>query len=349
MRILLDTTYAGRAPHSGTAVYLERLAQALSELDGVEVVEVYNRRRRPPGGGGIASVRNALADRWWVEVELPRLARAAAADVIHHPLPAHAHTTKAPQVITVHDLAFERLPDRFDRSYRAFAHSQHRGAARRAAAVVCVSETTARDIRELWGLNRDRIVVARHGPGQELPAPAQRSEQTEKRGHFLYVGDDEPRKNLATLLEAYARYRQTGPSPLDLVLAGSSSAKPDLPGISREHHPGPERLARLYAGAVALVHPALYEGFGMTPLEAMRLGTPVIAAAAPGVSEVCGDAARYVDPRDPAALAAAMTELAGSDTMRAQLAHRGRRRVAAYSWAASARRHLDAYSLARSR
>jgi glycosyltransferase involved in cell wall biosynthesis len=351
VRVVLDTTYARRAPYSGTAVYLQGLARALSELGGVEVAEVYNRRRRPPGGGGLASVGNALADRWWVEIELPRLAAATGADVIHHPLPAHSRAAATPQVITVHDLAFERLPDRFDRAYRAYARSQHRAAARQAAAVICVSETTAADLRELWGISAERIVIAPHGPGQELPAPARRTRPADhgERPHFLYVGDDEPRKNLATLLEGYAGYRESERQPLDLVLAGTASGGAPAPGIRREHRPGPERLARLYADAVALVHPALYEGFGMTPLEAMRIGTPVIAAAAPGVSEVCGDAARYVDPRDPRALAAAMAELAASETLRARLAERGRRRAAAYSWAASARRHLDAYSLARSR
>ena len=348
MRVILDTTYARRAPFSGTAIYLERLGGALAQLPGVEVVEVYNRRRRRPAGGGPRSVRNALADRWWAEVELPRLARAAGADVIHHPLPAHAHTTPTAQVVTVHDLAFERLPDQFDRAYRTYARSQHRAAARRSGAVVCVSQTTARDVIELWGVRAGRIVVAPHGPGQELPPPEGAQSGGESR-YVLYVGDDEPRKNLAALLEGYARYRRMTDSPLDLILAGSVPSSSWSPGVRCEHHPSPGHLARLYSGAVALVHPALYEGFGMTPLEAMSLGTPVIAAAAPGVCEVCGDAARYFDPHDADALAAVIAELAASPTMQADLADRGRRRAAAYSWAASARRHRDAYSLARTR
>lgn len=347
MRVLIDTTYVRRAPYSGTAVYLERLVGALSELEDIEVIEVSNRRRRPPGGGGLRSVGNALADQWWVEVELPRRARELAADVIHHPLPARAHTTRAPQVVTVHDLAFERLPGCFDPAYRVFAHHQHRAAARRAAAVVCVSETTAQDANDLWGVDQSKLVVALHGPGQELP-PATEGGPDESR-YFLYVGDDEPRKNLAALLDGYAGYRQAAAAPLHLVLAGSGLRGRQRPGVRVEHRPSPQRLAELYSGAVALVHPALYEGFGLAPLEAMRLGTPVIAAAAPGITEICGDAPRYVDPRDFRALAAALAELADSAAMRADLVRRGQRRAAAYSWAASARRHLDAYSLARTR
>lgn len=353
MRVLLDTTFARRAPHSGTAVYLERLGAALGELGDVDVVSVHNPRRRPPGGGGRASVGNALVDQWWTHSELPRLARACAADVIHHPLPAWTRWSPVPQVVTVHDLAFERLPDRFAPGFRRYARLVHRAAARRAAAVICVSATTTADVRERWGVPEGRLVVAPHGPGQLLPAPPRPGPvelpppPLNSASHFLYVGDNEPRKNLVTLLEGYRRYRTGSPEAIELVLAGDAFA--NAPGVRSVHRPTPERLVQLYRQAVALVHPALYEGFGMTPLEAMTLETPVIAADAPGIAEVCGQAARYVDPRDPDSIADALAAVAGSPALRAELAARGRLRAAQFSWTASARRHLEAYSLASSR
>lgn len=351
MRVLIDTTFAHRAPWSGTAVYLTRISAALAAVGGLEVVEVWNGRRRPPAGGGAGSVRNVLADAWWTTVELPRHAHRARAEVIHHPLPAHSPSTRLPQVVTVHDLAFERLPDRFDRAYRTYARLAHRAAARRADAVICVSETTAADVRAAWGVRAERIVVARHGPGQELPSAGSPA-SGQSNGYFLYVGDDEPRKNLGVLLEAYRTYRHsddgTGEAgahrPLDLVLAGSASAAGE--GIRVSHHPGAEVLGGLYAGAAALVHPSAYEGFGLTALEAMRAGVPVLAARSWGVVEVCGDAARYVEPGDTVGLAGAMAELARQPSLRAALGERGRRRAEDFSWAASARAHLDAYSLA---
>ena len=242
-----------------------------------------------------------------------------------------------PQVITVHDLAFERVPDCFDRGFRTYAHIAHRSAARRAQAVICVSETTAHDVRELWGVAPERIVVARHGPGQDLPEVPRRAAE-----HFLYVGDDEPRKNLTTLLQAYRAYRDASADPLDLVLAGRVAA--DALGVRVESEPNAVRLAELYARAAALVQPSLYEGFGMTALEAMRAGVPVIGTRA--VEEVCGDAARYADPLEPSSFARSMTELAGAQASRTELGERGRARAAEFSWAASARAHLDAYSLA---
>jgi glycosyltransferase involved in cell wall biosynthesis len=246
-----------------------------------------------------------------------------------------------PQVVTVVDLAFERLPDHFDPRFRIYAHRSHRAAALASAAVICISETTAADVRELWRVPSERIVVAALGPGQELAGNGV------EREHFLYVGDGEPRKNVGTMLAAYELYRESTESPLSLVLAGSVTAT--LPGIIVAHRPTPERLAELYRGAVALIHPSVYEGFGLTALEAMGSGTPVIAADAPGIKEICAGAVRYAEPRDPAAFAAAMGELAQDHALRRDLAARGRRRAAEFSWDRCARAHVDAYSLATER
>jgi len=338
MRVLLDTTYARRGP-SGTGVYLEQLVRAL-RAEGVEVVEAANRRRPAPARGGIGSVRNLALDAWWTQAELPRLATKARADVLHHPLPALAARAPCPQVVTLHDLAFERLPDHFAPAFRRWASRSHRRAARGAAAVVCVSQTTRLDAMARWGLDRARIVVAPHGPGQQLAVGAVRAE------HFLYIGDDEPRKNLGLLLDAYTSYRhEAGPLALGLVLAGR--ARSDRDGVRCEPRPD---VAELLAGAAALVHPALYEGFGLTALEAMSAGVPVIGARSPGLAETCGDAALYVAPYGgEGPLAHALLSVATQPALRAELARRGRRRAAEFSWQASARAHVAAYELARGR
>lgn len=339
--MLIDTTFALRGP-SGTGVYLERLIVALREM-GVEVVEAHNTARRAPAGGGWRSALNAATDEWWTKVGLPRKVRESNADVLHHPLPAFSLFVQAPQVVTVHDLAFERLPAHFDPAFRRYATLAHRTATRRAAVVIAVSRTTARDVMARWGIPAERIVVAPHGPGQE---PAGHAHGTGAGAHFLYVGDDEPRKNLGMLLRAYGAYRGTTDAPLPLVLAGTARQGAGLPGVRHVERPEPRELHALYRDAAALVHPALHEGFGLTPLEAMNAGTPVIAARSPGVTETCGDAVVYVDPREPAELAAALTRVGADKALRRDLAERGRRRAAEFSWARSARRHVEAYTLA---
>ncbi len=323
MRVLLDTTFAHRGP-SGTAVYIERLADALAAA-GVDVVEAWNRRRRAPGAGRVRSAANLLGDERWTTIDLPRAARAAGADLIHHPLPAHSRRAGPPQVVTVHDLAFVRRPELFDRGYALWAARAHRSAVRRASAVVCVSEATRRDLVELWGLDG---LVAHHGPGQ---APARPPDRGAAR-HFLYVGDDEPRKDLPTLRAAHARL---GPAAPPLRVAGRAGAAVSAAG-----------LAALHGEAIALVHPARTEGFGLTVLEAMAMGTPVIAARCPAVEEVGGAAIRYFAAGDDRGLALVMAQLAGDGGAREALGRAGRERARAFSWQESARRHIAAYTLA---
>lgn len=348
LRVLLDCTFAQRGP-SGTATYLGGLSAALSQA-GVEVVEAVNAQRAPPAGGGLGSAANLLADRWWTEVELPRRARRERVDVLHHPLPDLSLTAPCPQVVTVHDLAFVARPDLFAWGFATYAGRAHRRAVRHAQAVLCVSQATRTEVLRRWGPAPERVLVAYHGVSGPAapPSPPPGGACPPSRPYFLYVGDDEPRKGLAALVDAYARYRAlataSGQVPLDLLLAGSARASGS--GIVDAGAPDSDALARLYAGAGALVHPAVTEGFGLTPLEAMAAGAPVLAVTAAAVVEVCGPAARYVVPGDREALAAGMLELAGDPAERARLSAEGRVRARAFSWASSARVHVAAYTLA---
>lgn len=332
MRVALDTTFAERG-HSGTGVIIRQLTQALRD-EGVDVIELANTARRAPAGGGLGSLRNAAADAHWTQVELPRRAARANADVLHHPLPALARRAPCPQVVNVNDLAYLRLPECFDPKFRIYAARAHRAAVLQADAVVCISETTRRDVLARWGADPARLIVAPLGPGQPLHV------RHEEPTHFLYIGDDEPRKNLPVLLQAFSRYRTAG-GTLDLVLAGRATN--DGPGIRNE--PTPD-LPDLLGTTAALVHPSLHEGFGLTPLEAMAAGVPVIAGRSPGLAETCGSAALLVDPRDPGALADAMTRVAGNDKLRTDLRAFGLARAADFSWRTCAQQVIKAYRLA---
>ena len=305
MRVVVDTTYLARG-HTGTGTYLRELIPALRAL-GVDVVEAANPHRRPPGTG---SLRNALDDARWA-----RSLAGHGADLVHHPLPAH--TPGARNVVTVHDLAFDTHPELFERRFATWARLAHARAATAADAVIAVSQTTANDAMTRWGLARQRVVVAHHGPGQRLDV----GERVEPR-HVLYVGDDEPRKNLALLHAAAERFDRL---PL-------RRARPD------------DDLAALHASALALVHPAVHEGFGLTALEALAAGTPVVAYPSLAVREVCAGAALYATTAD--AVAGHLSRLLDDPEFRAARGAAGRARAARFSWEQCAREHVRAYTLA---
>jgi len=346
LRVLIDTSFADRGP-SGTAVYIERLTEALRARGNVQVIETRQRRRPAPGrsrrrGGVLWSALNALLDVAWTQVSLRRQARQADADVIHHPLPAWIWRAPCAQAITVHDLAFEHLPEGFGRVWRVLARRRHRAAARRAGAVVCVSRSAAADAVGILGADPEAVVVAPHGPGQDLPLAV--AEAAAEPRHFLYVGDDEPRKRVPALIEAHRRYASARADALPLVLAGTASERANgQPLIVGEPRPDGARLRELFAGAAALVHPSLEEGFGLTLAEAMTSGVAVLAVRNPGTHELCGPAALLVDPDG---LAEGMSRLHEERDLRAELAHLGRERARGFSWEESARLHEEAYARA---
>ena len=243
-------------------------------------------------------------------------------------------------VLVVHDAAVLRQPAAYSRAYRAW----HRGigltAARRARAVVTVSEFSRRELVELGGLDPQRLTVigggvdSRFSPGDGDVATREATGSLGlRRPYVLTIATDDPRKNLDALVPCAAALGQRG---IELVWAGDSRPQfartRPLTGLRALGYVPDELLVGLYRGAEAFVLPSRYEGFGLTCLEAMACGTPVIAADRAALPEVCGDAALLVDPDDPDAITRAVLSAYESRPLAARLKAAGIERAQRYSW-----------------
>ena len=295
---------------------------------------------------------------------LPFRLRGDRAVLFHATNYAAPRTGRVPLVVTVHDLALVRFPELGTPALRRIV-GLARPATAAARLVLADSESTARDLRDLFGVSPGKIRVVYPGCDAHLPAPtveAARQRLGQRFGlaapYLLHVGTLEPRKNLPRLLGAYARVRASGGDVPLLVLAGGRGwaaeaierAVAALGLADAVRFTGAverEDLAALYAAAELVVYPSLYEGFGLPVVEAMACGAPVVTSNVSSLPEVAGDAAVLVDPRDEAAIAAAITELLRDDRARAELRRRGLARARKFSWARCAEQTWTVYEEAR--
>jgi glycosyltransferase involved in cell wall biosynthesis len=249
---------------------------------------------------------------------------------------------KRHQLITLHDATVRAMPECFSRTYRLWQDALIAGLQQRVTAIMTVSAFSARELAVRYGIRR-RIAIGREGWSHAL-ARGDAGEVLARHGlqsgrYLLLVGSLKPNKNL----EVVARALSLAPVPWTVVVAGGADARifrdarqPEgrlkLLGYVPE-----EDLGVLYARADWLLFPSFYEGFGLPALEAMANGCPVIAANAGALPEVCGDAALYFDPRNPAALAALLSGPALDAAVRERLRRAAIARLAHYTWTASAR------------
>ncbi len=275
------------------------------------------------------------------------------ADVMHAPSLAVPPAGSAPLVVTVHDLAFLRHPEVFTRRGVEFHRRGLAIAHRDAAAVIAISEFTRHELIGS-GFEPERVHVAPMAIVVPAPEPdaildARIAAVGIEPPYVVSVGTIEPRKGLDTLAAAVAEVRRTH-RDLTLALAGPTGWL-SVPGLDGK---GVRRLGRvdevtldaLYRRAELCALPSRYEGFGLPALEAMSRGCPVVASNTTALPEVVKDAGVLVPPGDVAAWTASLLDLLENGDTRADLATRGLRRAGDFTWAASARAHLDAYAAA---
>jgi glycosyltransferase involved in cell wall biosynthesis len=263
------------------------------------------------------------------------------------------------QVCTIHDIIPIDRPEWFSPRFSAWYRWLLPRLVRRVQHIIAVSEFTRQRLMERFGVEPGKVTVVWNGvDAQFTPQPAEAIEEMRRalgiRGprYLLATGSRDPRKNLTRLLEAWRLLLRRLPEDLELVVTGreesslvfSMAKTVDTPprvrfiGYARQ-----EQLPALYSGALALIYPSLYEGFGLPPLEAMACGTPVVTSAATSLPEVVGGAAVLVDPANTESIAEGVRRVVECADLRNQLREAGLARVREITWdrsAAQARRVL---------
>jgi glycosyltransferase involved in cell wall biosynthesis len=352
--IAINASIIGDRP-TGLGTYAAGLVGALADLGDRLVVYTSARhglrpdiavRRIPsltrPERGMLGHVVRLV----WTQIGLRSLVRRDRPRLLLNLMPEGLLSPIVPQVTMVYDVLPLLFPAEYPRQQHYFRHYVP-AVLRRSRAVLTISESSRRDVvRAYPDLPGDRVhvVLSGYDAGRFRPAGA---DDPQRQPYALFVGNLMPHKNVLRLVDAFAEVAAR--TPARLVLRGSGRpaytravrARIDRAGLRSRVDFRPyvtaDDLAGLYRAARMLVLPSLHEGFGLTALEAMACGTPVIASTTSSLPEVVGDAGLLVDPCDVGGLAGAMLALFGDDQRIAHLRARGPVQAARFSWARTAR------------
>ncbi len=339
MRLGIDLRCMTEGEAGGIAVYARELTSRLSTLlSSGSVVGVVTglsaAAPKVPFAVKQLRVPNKLLNASFVVARWPHLDVATRADVFFAPTLKYLGLRQGtPLVLTLHDLSFLEHPEYFTFRQRVWHRGLHvRWLLERATRIIAVSQHTADDAQRLFPSTAAKLRVIHSGsdhvpPGQYPPLPSLPP------AYLLAFAPREARKNVANLRHAHElAYPQHG---TPLVLVGSGAGEPAAGIVCVPYLDERERWQAV-ANALVFVYPSVYEGFGFPPLEAMRVGVPVVASHVTSIPEVVGDAALLVDPWDSQDLARAMVALVRDPALRRRFQDLGKARVQHFTWGACA-------------
>ena len=298
----------------------------------------------------------------WANWTLPRLAQRDHLDLLHIPAFAPPARKPCPMVVTVPDIAGMLFPNQMGLPSKIYWGSWLPFVIKSADRFIAISEHTKQDMVTHLKIAAEKVRViylsghegfAPDIPREKIQTVCRKSGIRER--FFLFVGTMEPRKNLGRILDAFKQARATDPE-LQLVLVGSKQFAHGqyLELLTRDHGldaqaviaPGfldHESLNALYGGALGLLFPSLYEGFGIPILEAMASGCPVLTSRTTSMPEVAGEAATLVDPLSTDQITEGIKNLAANDALRAEMRQKGFEQIKKFSWQKTASETLEVY------
>ncbi|HXC51688.1 MAG TPA: glycosyltransferase family 1 protein [Candidatus Limnocylindrales bacterium] len=301
-------------------------------------------------------LRSAWEQPLWDHLRVPAVLAYERFDLYHGTKGVLPRRGSTPAVVTIHDLASYVMPQTFRLAQRLHLAWETPWAVSRARAVVVPSESTAADVAQFFPEHSAKTVVTPEAPATTLrPASAAaiaawRERYKVEKPACGYLGTIQPRKNLDALVDAFLE--AAGNRDWKLVIAGRlrPGEKPAfLERDARVVYVGAlddDEIAAFFGSIRCMVSPSAYEGFGLTFIEAMASGCPVVGLRNSSIPEVVGDAGILVDSADASELAPAIQRLMTDDRLAMDLSRRGREQAARFSWNETARRTMSAYRAA---
>jgi glycosyltransferase involved in cell wall biosynthesis len=311
----------------------------------------------PHGPAFQTDIVRAPNSRLWTLAALPLHARRVGLDLLHVQY-LSPPIAPCPVVVTIHDVVWRAMPRTFPPLHRAVMRHLMPLSARRAALVLCGTQSARTDIARYLHIESNKIHVTPYAVESrfyEPVAPEKRADVREKYGigtapYILSVGVLQPRKNLPRLITAFGKRKSVHPqSPHQLVIVGKKGWGEISPLVSHSSslvftgYVDDDELPALYAGAELFAYPSLYEGFGLPVLEAMACGCPVLTSKHGATEEVAGGAAQLVVPRSVDSIEEGLDGVLRDESRREELRTAGRLRAAQFSPAQQAAATVEAY------
>jgi glycosyltransferase involved in cell wall biosynthesis len=379
MKIGVDARFLTHPQKGGYKTYTENLISALACVDGRNQYILYVDRlpdqdtkipRQPNFSYKVLNQLPVIGMPWREQVGLSLQSARDGIELLHSPCLTAPLMLGCPSVITIHDMIW-LFPKKYSQSKAGslqwkliewYNRLIPRYASKRASAIITVSQVSKEDIATQLKIEPDLIFVTSEAANQSFqPIKEKGPGQAFRKKHGLHfrfilaIGSADPRKNLETLVRAYAMLPDFLQAAYHLVIVWTAPVL--APAISKLvtslglddqvqflNKISNEDLVLLYNEASLFVFPSLYEGFGLPLLEAMACGVPVVAANTSSIPEIAGDAARLFDAKDPQELSRTMAQVLGDEDVKTNMVKKGFQRSATFSWEKCAHETLSVYS-----